>query len=199
MDRSEENELNARKMADLAERFLPFDSWGFGQSDRIITSFPCVAYDSEWCRLQLTWGGWDPYAGYTMSIYYGRLHAPIDKAVILWNGQECYCWHQVNEALNFLDGLSPQEAVNQLHVHGQWPSVMEQFRQSEIGKGLERNQPEWIIRMHASVWEHYGRRLFELFDLRHPELWEQFRQFLKEFYEAKGTILIFDPPRYQCG
>jgi hypothetical protein len=197
MDSNAENESRCKGMIELAEQFLPLNSWAFHQSDRIISTYPVVVYDSEWCRVQLVWGGWDLYAGYTMSIYYGRLHAPSDKAVIMWKGEECYCWHRVNEALRFLDGLSPQEAVDESRMHGKWPFAMEQFRQSEIGKSLERNQPEWIIRMHGSIWEQYGQRLFELFDLRHPERWEEFRHFLKEFYETEGLNSLIKPPSYQ--
>jgi len=43
------------------------------------------------------------------------------------------------------------------------------------------------------IWEHYGKRLFELFDLRQPNLWEQYRGFLKEFYDIKGRISFIKP------
>ena len=198
MAHNEAPESIYKQMIELVQRFLPLDAWGFQQTEHSITSYPTVVYDCASCRLQFVWGGWDMYAGNTISIYYGRLHAPSDKAVITWNGEECYCWHQVNDALHFLDGLSPQEAVDRLRIHSQWPSVMEQFRQSELGKSLERTQPEWIVRMHSAVWEEYGTRLFELFDLRHPELWQEFRQFLKEFYELKGISPLFKPPQHQC-
>lgn len=197
LDSDEQYKKDYQKMVRLCEDFLHPSQWKFKQTVGVINRYPIVVYDSEWCRVQLVWGGRDLYAGETMSIYYGRLHAPTDKAVITWNGEECYCWHRVNEALDFLDGYSPKQAVDRFHVHGQWPMVMEQFRQSDIGKSLERNQPEWLVRMHANIWSYYGQRLFELFDLRRPDLWERFRAFLKEFHNLKGSRLNMNPPQYQ--
>ena len=91
---------------------------------------------------------------------------------------------------------TPQEAVE---AKRKWPRVMEQFQQSELGKSLTgvRRQPEWLIRMHAAVWEYYGNRLFELFDLRHPELWDEYTQFTKEFYVIKGLSPNISPPQNQ--
>jgi hypothetical protein len=40
--------------------------------------------------------------------------------------------------------------------------------------------------MHAAIWEQYGMRLFELFDLRRPDLWEQYRTWLRARYIAEG-------------
>lgn len=116
---------------------------------------------------------------------------------MIWMGEECYCWHRVNEALNFLDGLSPKETKEQLYVHGRWPRVMEEFRQSEIGKNLESNHPEWLTRMHAAVWEHYGQRLFELFSLRRPGTWHNYSRFIKEYYEIKGIHSDIIPFQYK--
>ena len=50
------------------------------------------------------------------------------------------------------------------------------------------------MKMHMEVWEHYGKKLFELFDLRQPNLWEQYRGFLKELYDIKGRVSFIKPP-----
>lgn len=173
-------------MAHLAEAFLPLKKWGFKESYRSDKSGDLI-YDSEWCRVNFVWGGWEMYTGNTMSIYYGRLHAPSDKARMIWNGEECRCWHDFSgtgAVLDFLDGLTPQESAAQKG----FPKVIEQFRQSEIWQNLagERRQPELAVRMDAAIWEHYGLRLFELFDLRRPDLWEQYRQYMKEICDIKG-------------
>ncbi len=180
---------SCEEMDKLAQTFLNIKDWGFHESVRISeTKFPKIIYDSQWCRLKFVWDGWEMYGGYTISIYYGRSHAPDNKPSITWNGEECFCWHDIDNALNFLDGLSPQESVDQMRVHHRWPHVMEQFRQSELGKSLTgtRRQPEWLTRMHAAVWGHYKIHIFELFDLRRPDLWEKYRQFMKELYDIKG-------------
>src|SRR6266545_1696323 len=162
-----------QEMTRLTRSLLNLDYWGFNES---VVISPRIIYDSEWCRVKFLWEGWDYYVGNSIDIAYGRSYASNDGTKIIYNGQECHCWHRVNEALHFLDGLSPQGAVDQMRVHQRWPHVMEQFRQSELGQSLAkaRHQPEWLVRMHAAIWEHYGQRLFELFDLRRPDLWEQY-------------------------
>ena len=51
--------------------------------------------------------------------------------------------------------------------------------------------------MHMEVWDCYGENFFELFDLRHPDRWVQYREFLKEFYNIKGRVSFIDPPQDQ--
>ncbi len=70
-----------------------------------------MIYDSEWCRISLAWDGWDALGGNSINIHYGRLHAPDEKTVMLWNGEECYCWHDFDYVLHFLDGRNPAEAA----------------------------------------------------------------------------------------
>ena len=36
----------------------------------------------------------------------------------------------------------------------------------------------------AMIWEHYEQRFFELFDLRRPDLWDDYIGFLKEYEKA---------------
>lgn len=184
-----------QEMTRLAQGFIDLARWSFKESYRSSESGQ-VIYSSEQCRINFVWGGWDYIGGNTISIYYGRIHAPSERTIMVWKGEECHCWHRVNEALHFLDGLSPQEAIDQMRVHQRWPRIMEEFRQSELGQNLAktRRQPEWLVRMHAAVWEHYGQRLFELFDIRRPDLWEQYRQFIKEFYDIKGRSPNITPP-----
>jgi hypothetical protein len=75
-------------------------------------------------------------------------------------------------------------------------SLIEQYQQSELGQSFtgKRRQPEWLAQMHATIWRHYGKRFFELFDLRQPDLWGKYRQFLKEVYDIKGRSPRIKPP-----
>jgi hypothetical protein len=175
------NKLN--QLNRLLKKCFNFKRWGFKQSysSSADVSFPYVIYNSEWCRVKFLHYGGD-YAGHwgEMHIFYGRLHAHNGDSFMLWNNENCWCWHSIEEyALNFLDGLSPEKAVELSHA----PRIMEEFRMSEIGKSV--HGPEWVARRHLVTWEHYGTRLFELFDLRCPELWEQYRTFLTKVKEIE--------------
>ncbi len=173
-------------IAKLTHTHLPLSKWGFGESARFITTSPKIIYNSKWCRVKIIWNRWEMYAGNSLSILYGRLHAPDDKYRINLDGQEYHCWFgaTASEVLNFLDGSSAETVV---HQKG-FPKIIEQFRQSSDWKKLieARRLPEAAIRMEATIWNHYGTQLFELFDLRRPDLWEKYRQFLKEYYDIKG-------------
>ena len=177
-----------QEMTRLAEDFLPLTLWGFKESFRSDKSGNLI-YDSEWCRLNFVWGGWDYGSGNTISIYYGRLHAPNEKTTLMWNGEECHCWHDFDHALHFLDGRTPADAARLIYSHPLTHSFYEEhFRQK-----FSRRQPEWLTRMHVTIWQHYGRRFFELFDLRRPDLWQQYQRFLKEFYDIEGRIPEIKP------
>jgi hypothetical protein len=178
----EEYQMSDKKfteLVDLVERCMDFQQWGFERSFSSAPdiSFPYVIYNSEWCRVKFLHYGGD-YAGQwsEMNVYYGRLHAENEESFMVWNDEVCWCWHSVERyVLKFLEGLSPQETVDNKKSELQ---IMREFRESEIGKTMRG--PEWIARKHMAFWEHYGQRLFELFDLGRPDLWEQYRAFLSE-------------------
>jgi hypothetical protein len=180
-----------QEMNRIAQSYLDLDEWGFKESFRASKPGKLI-YDSEWCRLSLIWGGWDPLGGNSISIYYGRLHAPEENAMMIWNGEECYCWHRVELALHFLDGHTAESASKTIYTH----PLIEQYKRSELGQSLKgkRRQPEWLVQKHVIIWQHYGKRIFELFDLRRPDLWEDYRQFLKEVYDIKGRSPNIKPP-----
>lgn len=179
------------EMSRIARSFLDLRSWRFNESYRSVESGNLI-YDSEWCRVNLVWGGWDPLGGNSISIHYGRLHAPNEETKMTWKGEECHCWHRFELALHFLDGQTPEYASKTMYTH----SLIEQYEQSELGRSFtrKRRQPEWLAQMHTAIWRHYGTQFFELFDLRRPELWETYRKFLKEVYDIKGRSPRIKPP-----
>jgi len=193
------NEDCCLEIVRVAENFLPLKHWGFKQSAFLAEEKPRVIYDSEWCRIMLLWGGSVVNSAYSVGVFYGRLHAPTDEFVMKWNGEECYCWHHVDKAIFLLDGLTPKNAVDQIN-NDKGPRVKEEFEQDNRIQLRDGMSPtEWDVKMHAVIWEQYGNRLFELFDLRHPELWERYAQFVKEFYRL--LELDFDsnlPPDKIC-
>ncbi len=176
------------EMYRISQSILSLDLRGFKETYRSAKPGELI-FDSEWCRIRLFWDGWDPSDGNIMRIQYGRLHAPNAKNTMFWNGEECHCWHRVEHPLHFLDGISPADAVKLNYSH----FIKTQFHSDEFQQKYVRRQPEWLAEIHAAIWKYYGDRLFELFDLRKPELWQQYRLFLKEFYEIKGRRAAIKP------
>lgn len=125
-----------------------------------------------------------------MYIYYGRLHAPNEDTRMLWNGEECYCWHELDNVLHFLDGRTPAETVQLRYAH----PITDLFYEEELSQKY-KTQPEWLAQMHVAIWQHYGQRLFDLFDLRQSDLWKQYQQFLKEVYDIAGRKPRFGPSK----
>ena len=145
------------EMYRLAESFLDLARWGFRESFRSKKSEELI-FDSKWCRLSLVWGGWDSLGGNSISIYYGRLHAPNQSETMIWEEEKCHAWHRFEHALHFLDGCTPADAVKLDFSH----YLIDPFYEPDFRKKFYRRQPEWLTKMHATVWEHYRERLFEL-------------------------------------
>jgi hypothetical protein len=188
MNKVDERKIDPiKEMARIALSFLHLSSLGFRESYRS-TNPAKLIYDSEWCRISLIWGGWDS-GGNSIHIRYGRLHAPNEKVSMNWNGEECRCWHDFDYALHFLDGRTPIDAVELNRSH----PITKPFYEDELRQKFS-NQPEWLAQMHVAIWKKYGKQFFELFDLRRPDLWEKYRQFLKEVYDIKGRSPRIKPP-----
>jgi len=163
-----------------------------------------IIYDSEWCRLRFGYSRRFPPDDHELYILYGRLHASNEDEIMLWNGEKCYCWHGIGLThLYFLDGFSPAETLNS-SINGRLPDGIGGFRESDLGRQLRREGgPRYGIVRQSVIWKHYGLRLFELFDLRRPDLWEQYTDYLKEYYrirDEKAGIngdVLFTPPLYK--
>lgn len=176
------------------ESCFDFKRWGFQMiySGFVPNTHPIIVYESKVCRVCFIWEvPTDERDRSEMTrILYGRLHAPVFQEVMDWKGEKCYCWHDVNQVLKFLDGLTPQEA----HKNTKSPIFMSDFYQANKNRGWR--QAEMQARRQAAVWEHYGQRLFDVFDLHRPDLWQQYTNFLKEYYSIGRTYV--DPfPLYK--
>jgi hypothetical protein len=160
----------------MLEQNFDFSRWGLSQYFvGVAQSQPIVVYASPACRVRFSWPIPDIRDRATIQIYYGRSHAPVDEDIIPWNGVPCWCWHDVRNVLCFLDGISANETVsNRL---GQ-PRIMQEFRNASIQSWT---QPEFMTKMHATIWKQYGQRLFDVFDVRQTSLWEQFSNFMAEY------------------
>lgn len=146
-----------------------------------------IIYDSEWCRIKFMFSRMHYPETDKLLVDYGRLHAPDEELFMTWNGEGCRCWHSVLDPLRFLDGLTPEDAYQQAMVDKQLPPIIRSFRESELGKELlDEYPPKSTIVLQAALWKNYGKRLFELFDLRQPDLWNEYREFLREYYGLLG-------------
>jgi hypothetical protein len=182
MNSIDERDVNPiAEMTRIADEFLHLTGRGFKVSYRSERPGKLI-YDSEWCRISLIWGGWDQASGNSMHIRYGRLHAPNEKTTMSWQGEECRCWHELDYVLHFLDGRTPVEAAELDVSH----PTTDAFYKTEITQKFQRRQPEWIAEMQLAIWKQYGQQLFDLFDLRQPELWQKYRRFLKDVYDIAG-------------
>ena len=179
----------SEELKSLVEDALDLKRWGFQLTYTHIDKkdLPHIIFNSTKCRVRFSYVGGDSNIVYIIKVYYGRLHAANDKYFMDWKGKQCRCWHDVNRALWFLDGLTPQEAVDQLRIE-KWPHVIEKYRNSRLGKQLEHdNRLEWMVRMHASIWKHYGNKMFEIYDLDRLDLWDQYTNYLRSYAKILGT------------
>ena len=172
----------------IAQSVLDLPARGFKESYRS-TQPGILIYDSEWCRIKFVWAGWEYGSGNTMHIVYGRLHALNDDTTILWDGEECYCWHDLDYVLHFLDNRTAIEAAELNYSH----TLIDPFYKKDLRQRY-KSQPEWIAHIHLAIWEHYGQTLFDLFDLRRSDRWEMYRSYLKEVFDVIGRIPEIEPP-----
>ena len=174
--------LNIDYVESLAKQFLPLDAWGFVESTRTDS---LLIYNSQWCRLRFHIHVDIHHQSPTEILFigYGRLHAADDKATMKWLGEDHYCWvnntHELNILLQFLDGLTPKEACKKPRKPSK---LFKDFETSVSTSHPNINVYELACLQQAMIWEHYEQRFFKLFDLRLPDLWEGYIDFLKEYY-----------------
>jgi hypothetical protein len=163
------------------ESCFDFKRWGFQMiySGSVSNAHPTIVYESRICRVRFIWEVPDMRSrSEIIYILYGRLHAPVFQEVMDWNGEKCYCWHDVDKVLNFLDGLAPHEASNT-------PVFKRNFNEANKNRGWRPSEMQ--AQRQAAIWERYGQRLFDIFDLNHPDLWQQYADFVKEHF-SNGII-----------
>jgi len=166
---------------EAAYQYLPLARFGFYETYR--DGQGLLILNSEWGRVRFsaTWEQhpYNHYDGkYELSIYYGRLHAPNQDVGMKWQGEICECWLATwHYMFEFIDHAFP----NQSRVSDN--DIFDEFRKKskEFPNGIH-----WRLAYTAEVWKYYTPQLFELFDLRRPELWEQYRDWLKARYIAEG-------------
>lgn len=198
-DNPGEARMGLEDLTELIEKFLPIQKWRFTENIRFDVREPSIIYNSEWCRMRFFIEWERNYE--IVHISYGRLHAPNNAWKMEWNGEECRCWHDYSALhliFSFLDGDSVQDAykTNISWLYEKREKIRHPLIQSYMSSMKNPNNETWskerifaeYLKFHSSIWEHYGLCFFELFDLRHPELWEKYRGFLRKVYEPKEQI-----------
>ncbi len=165
------------------EKELNLNQWGFEMiALRLYPKYePRAIFQSKKCIVDFRWRQERAYTEPSISTTYARLHAPLDDEFMIWNGQKCHCWHSVPSLLNFLDNLPPRQIASQGYVR---PSILRDFHENNEGSYTG----ELTAKMTLLIWSHYGDRFFNLLDLHHPELWDGYSSFLKEWYEHRDVI-----------
>lgn len=144
-----------------------------------------IIFDSQCCRFKVSQQHPSPnIRDDILYVSYGRLHALSEEAYMMWNGEKHHCWHRNDFlCLFFLEGYSPYDVESELDS----VPLLKNYRESDEGSRLRREYPsEFGLRLQALIWKQYGQRLFELFDLRRPDLWDAYRDFLEKFYKNKN-------------
>lgn len=191
-----------QRLTSLAEDVLPLQRWGFRRSAQfggmpyelpsIVENdkfrqlrYPAVIYDSKWCRIKLTL---DEDDNDSLYFYYGRAHAPNNEWRLEWQGVSCSCWHDFydyNLALKFLDGLTPEQVRRDQVVFAKVIADYYSTEQTIQPSGNFEDELKMDLNLHAGIWEHYGERFLEIYDLSHPELWDRFFHFVQEIQRLR--------------
>jgi hypothetical protein len=185
-------------LVNVITNHLEFAKWGFEtqifrsgtrESDGTAST---ILFQSQSCKFEIVTFRDRPSDQPEIYFFYGRLHAPDTETVMLWNGKECHCWHNhlfLYVVLGFLDGLSPKELTTKEFAYQ--PDVMTNF---ERDASADWSKHEYFAREHNTIWNHYGQRLFDVFDVRKPALWNQFTDYYQSFRsEAKGFEMCYEP------
>ena len=141
---------------------------------------PYIIYENNLCKVYIHYV-MERYSWHdNIRIYYGRKHAVNDSEIIDWKGKKYWCWHNANpgNVIDFLDGLTPEEAKNRRGLG----SILDAFKNSPEGSSLEYNLPELSLREHKLIIDNYAPRIFELFDTKNSALWQKYSQFVKDYY-----------------
>ncbi len=162
-------EQEYKSFVDSINKNMDLERWGFVQTysstDREKLPF-VVIYDSQQCRVRFEcykpdFGGVS-HESREVKILYGRLHTKNNSInVPLYNENKATrYWHSIyHYIIKFLDGISPEDVIYTTKDHS---PILQEFKELST------------IKLHNKIWEYYGKRFFDLFDVRNPELWKRY-------------------------
>lgn len=181
------------------QKHLPLARWGYrlswiGDPIRDAPWHSPLIYDSPRCRVAL-----DPQIDYRARldgvrqptdfyVLYGRSHAPNEALWIgEWKEKRCRAWHDITRLpfAHFFEGTTPQ-SLRDSYMREDFSKLS----RNEAQDAFNRSAPsetlgpaERDLAYHGFLWEHYGERLFSLFDLRRQDQWDELRKYLREYFK----------------
>ncbi len=178
--------IDFSELMQSAENFQPLKDWGFTLSTKQEGDpVSWLVYKSQWCKIKIHHRRdfHQQVREDSLNIYYGRVHALDDSLTMEHEGQMYHCWLSSVDwflVCAFLDGQSPEETFNTIIGRPEW--FEEYLANAPISNN---NEGEARLIYHKGYWDHYGLRLFELLDIRRPDLWDEYINFLKEYAKLK--------------
>jgi len=176
------------------ERQLDFDRWGFrlAYAGARPTASVVLVYESPKCRVQFGYvrgrftrpqarvgEGAEEEASYG----YGRLHAPDTDDTLTIDGKKCVAWHHPALLLNYLEYRNGRASLDEIAAMPVVSPGKDKIAHEADPRGPSTRLEIWAARI-AVTWERCAPELFELLDLRRPELWEGYRRFRQDLWEA---------------
>lgn len=173
------HEQEYESFLDSINKNIDLERWGFVQTYSSIDKekLPFVViYDTHQCRVRFEY--YKPDLGGVsheireVEILYGRLHTASDSRVFLYKeNKSIRYWHSIYYyIIKFLDGMPPEDVMYTTKDHS---PILQEFKELSTTK------------LHNKIWEYYGRRFFDLFDVRNPELWEKYVNYFNEVKRLK--------------
>jgi len=183
-------EINTQKPVDelvrLIKQDMHLERWGFTVASKKMDAKAIeVVIRSEICKVGIDCTRDNSHLC-SISLAYARLHAPENAPYMIYEGQECVCWHNLFFGiLDFLDGMTPEEAANSRSSGKRIIGLEQEPKIANLGK----YNPERTLYFHDEIWTRYAPELFQLFDLRDQTLWKKYYDFNKEYVR-----LLFENP-----
>ncbi len=169
-----------------AENYQPLKDWSFTMSAKYEGNPESwLIYTSQWCKIKIHHRKdfHQQVSEDSVNIYYGRIHALDDSLDMEYEGQKYLCWLDSVDCdlvFKYLDGQSPEEAL----PYSMRPQWLKDYL-ANAPKSEKRGESRLIYE--KGYWDHYGLRFFELLDIRRPDLWDSYINFLKEYAKLKSA------------
>jgi hypothetical protein len=175
-------EIDFVELIQTAENYQPLKDWGFTLSAKHVGDPESwLVYKTQWCKMKIYHR--KDFHHYmrddAVHIYYGRVHALDDTQTMEHEGKMYSCWLPDTQLVrSYLDGQSPEEAM-QYAPRPQW------LKDYLANTPRTDTAGESQLQYQGAYWDHYGIRFFELLDVRRPDLWDGYINFLKEYAKLK--------------
>lgn len=179
-------EIKFSELIQTVENYQPLKDWGFTLGAKQVGDPESwLVYKSQWCKMKihLRRDFHQQMSEDTVTIYYGRVHALDHSPTMGHEGQMYSCWLRsgaLDLACSFLDGQSPEEAFKSRFDIPQWRR--DSFARAKESENEVLRMPGGSnLEFEKALWDQYGLRFFELLDIRRPDLWDGYINFLKEY------------------